>query len=92
MTQWSSQFVYRSNAELFLPTVFVIPAIAIHYSEILSITVFSTYVETFNQIIILFCICIMYYQIYHIIHYTIYIMFIHIEKSMKYTHYTSIIL
>ena len=39
MTQWSSQFVYRSNAEFFLPTVFVIPAIAIHYSEILSITV-----------------------------------------------------
>ena len=30
---------YRSNAEFFLPTVFVIPAIVIHYSEILSITV-----------------------------------------------------
>ena len=39
MTQWSSQFVYPSNAEFFLPTVFVIPAIAIHYSEILTITV-----------------------------------------------------
>ena len=39
MTQWSSQFVSPSNAEFFLPTVFVIPAIAIQYSEILSITV-----------------------------------------------------
>ena len=28
-----------SSAEFFLQTVFVIPAIAIHYSEILSITV-----------------------------------------------------
>ena len=39
MTQWSSQFVYPSKAEFFLPTVFVIPTIAIHYSEILTITV-----------------------------------------------------
>ena len=39
MTQWSLQFVYPSNAKFFLPTVFVTPAIVIHYSEILSITV-----------------------------------------------------
>ena len=39
MTQWLSQFVSPSNTEFFLPTVFVIPAIAICYSEILSITV-----------------------------------------------------
>ena len=41
MTQWSLQFVmvYSSNAEFFLPTAFVIPAIAIHYSEVLSIAV-----------------------------------------------------
>ena len=146
MTQWSSQSAYPSNAKFFLPTVFVIPAIVIHYSEILSITVArstlciaytilylvyivytdyctlwtrsylqvqvyyfkliptywcgapvdgrlrisSTYVKTFNQIIILFCICIMYmynvyHLLYHIMHYTIHYIYTYTEKYEIYT-------